>query len=155
MRFHEIRVIIPPEMTAGELEQRAKGVAERIDRPMKIVGATVHARPTEGYDDRQDGAIFVIDEGDETNQNFYMFAGRMAYMHGMPTVDPRKFGEKSLSLKDDPDAVDEFVRRVLGESGNIYEDSPDDDTFSIDEGFIDRADRRDDDEFDIDEFEEG
>lgn len=152
MRFYEIRIITPPGTTARELEQRAKGVAERIDRPMKIIGATIHARPTEGYHNRHDGALFVIDEGDETNQNFYMFAGRMAYMHGMPMVDPRKFGEKSLSLKDDPDAVDQFIKDTVGGSRLLYDDDPQNDDFAIDEDIVDKYDGQGGDErqFDAD-----
>lgn len=146
MRFYELRVIIDPETTAHELEERAKGVAELTKRPIKVIGATVHARPTEGIANTNDGAVFIADESGKKDRKFYTFAGRFVYMHGMPVVNVRKLGETTLSLKGDPDAADEFIMDALGNPGYSGNSDGDDEDFSIG-GFDDEADE--DDEFDI------
>lgn len=116
MRFYETRVIADPSEDAGTIESRAKGVARAIDHSVKVLAVTVHARPTEGHRDRNDGAIMMINESDDPEAALHEFGGHFARRHGMPMVEYRKFGDETISLKAHHDTIEDAIEEALGKA---------------------------------------
>lgn len=149
MRFYEIRVIAPQGETARDIQTRARSVASSLSRPMKVISATVHARPTEGYRDRWDAAIFVLDESPDSGEDdpeFHEFAGKMARIHGRPVVNWVKFGEYALSLKGDPKAVQDFINNALDTGIDLDRDDLAETEFATNPHWYDEEYEDDDDE---------
>lgn len=138
MKFYEVRFLSPGTMRAGELEECARSAAQACRTLYRILGVTVHARPVDNQDTV---AVMILVEGepeyDETT--FDDFAGAMARLHGLPMTYSRLFGESTLSLKNDEEAIDEFIIDSMeaDEEFNILlpqdeADEEDDDDFVID-----------------------
>lgn len=143
MKFYEVRFLCEPGVDAGEVDTRARGVAERVATPMKVFGVTIHGRSSQAAQSRYDAAVILAVEAPGDEHDFDEFAGRMARTHGLPMSYKRKFGQNTLSLKSDMDAIEDFIENSKGNEGDSDPD------FSID-GPEDSADEGGDGDFDID-----
>lgn len=138
MKFYEVKTLLPQDVDVGELTSRGRGSGKKLPGGVKVISATRHARPSHGTAEYA-GTLFVMIPDGLGEEVFYEFAGKMAREHGIHVTSFRKFGEKTLSLKGDANAVGEFIKNALDNSPN----KQDEDTFSIDK-FEDLADEDND-----------
>lgn len=107
MRFYEVRFLNPGTMDAGDLEQYARSASQACETPYKVLGVTVHARPADNLDTV--AVMVLMEKGEFDDVTFDDFAGAMARLHGLPMTYSRIFGDKTLSLKGDEEAIDDFI----------------------------------------------
>ncbi|WP_158058273.1 hypothetical protein [Halorussus halophilus] len=129
MEFYEIRFTTRDD-NAKDATVRARGAAEAIDRSMKILGATVHRRPADHRD--ATAVMAIVYDADDADATIEEFAGAMAVNYGYPLDEYRAFGDSTLSLKNDADAIEEFVGDALDDS-EFSIDLPSDDGANDDE----------------------
>lgn len=140
--IQELKVIVPHATDAGDIELRAKGVAEQLSTPAKVLGVTVHQRPPPDWETDMVTAaasIIVAFEGSDVDIDRVTseFGGRLARMHGLPMSNNLDIREVTISMKGHDDTIDEFLR----EKGySVGDDDDDDGDFTATPG-VDHADQ--------------
>lgn len=132
MNHYEVKFLVPPKQSAAQIDDEAKDCAHL--HGLECNGVTVHARPSPEDGAQHDAAVFVaVPDTMNDESALHKFCGAMARKYGRPVTNYEAFGEGTLSLKADQQAVEAFKKDAHGGGQKTKE------TFHIGE-FKDKAD---------------